>query len=114
MGDLKPGVTSLYFSNLILRGKFRKVIWFICEQETGGFLITNYQATDQMGVMDKTVPEILAQRESTQEKTPLFYVGGVWGNSYFYSIVYYGGCGQVGCAETCRGSRPGGTYPEAL
>ena len=40
-----------------------------------------------------------------QEKTALFYIGGVQGNTYFYSGGYYGGCDKVGCAKNFKEHR---------
>ena len=57
------------FSNLVLCGNFRKAVRYICDRETGGFLLPNKQATESTGLTYKTVLEVLAGKNPPEKKT---------------------------------------------
>ena len=47
------------FSNLVLKGKLRKAIKFVCDREKGGFFQPDELAADGMGTIDKTFASVL-------------------------------------------------------
>ena len=71
------------FSNLVLKGKLREAIRFVCDQEKGGFLQPDDLAEDRTGTINKTVAYVLEVRHpsetipscatlETYEETPIF------------------------------------------
>ena len=75
------------FSNLVLCGKLYESVRFVCEQETWEFLQPNELSWDERCVINETITYVLAGKY-LHDSLPLFYVGGIRLNTYFYSCVH--------------------------
>ena len=71
------------FSNLVLKGKLRKAVWFVCDRENGGVLQPYELAEDRTGTINKIVTSVLEGRHpsktitscatlDTYKETPIF------------------------------------------
>ena len=71
------------FSNLVLKGKLRKAIKFVCDREKGGFFQPDELAADRTGMINETVTSVLEEKHpsetipycaklETYEETPIF------------------------------------------
>ena len=91
------------FSNLFLLGILREDVIFIFERDSGGG--GGYYPMKWCPIkliLLRKPSRRFWRKKSTQKTSPLFYAGGVQQNAYFYSRVYYRGCGQIGCTKTIR------------
>ena len=70
------------FSNLVLKGKFRNAVQFVCEREKRGVLQPDKLAEDCTGTINKTVASVLERKNpsvtipscatlETYEETPI-------------------------------------------
>ena len=71
------------FLNLVLKGKLREDVQFVCDSEKGGDLKSNKLAADRTGTINKTVTLVLEIKHpikiflfcatlETYEETPMF------------------------------------------
>ena len=71
------------FSNLVLKGKLREAIPFVCDREKGGVLQQDELAEDLTGTINETVASVLEGKHprekiiscstlETYEETPIF------------------------------------------
>ena len=104
-GTQKPEQCHLTLSNVVLKGKYRRAVCFICDRETGRVLLLNEWASEKSGVMDKTIAEVFSGNILMRKK-PWCCIGSVWGNTCFYHHGYYRGSGRVSCANTLGERRP--------
>ena len=61
--------------------------------------------TNKLGVINETITLVLVVKHP-HENYPLFYLGGIRQNAYFYSCGNYGRCGRISFLETSRGGGP--------
>ena len=79
-------------SNLVLHGKLRKAIIFVCERETGGVLLPGELSTNKMEVTEETAKTVL-MRKHPPEKFPTVLRWRCTMRNLFYTRRYYRGCG---------------------
>ena len=91
-GAMSLHVTESFFTWKIAWG--RKI--FLQTGNKGSFL-SKELVTNKIGIAKETV-ETFLEVKHPPDPPPLFYVVGVWQNTYVHSCGYYGRCGQIGCA----------------
>ena len=64
------------FSNLIMRGKLRKSVNFICDWETGDFFLPGNRVTDKSGIMDKSLQ--ISWRENIRPREKPFFLHWIY------------------------------------
>ena len=68
MREPNSGSISIYFLNLVLKGKFAQIHSFYLQTRDGGVLVPNKRETYKPGVTDKTVTKVLAGKHPSEKK----------------------------------------------
>ena len=61
----------LTFSNLVLKGKLRESVRFVCDIEKGGFLQPDELDTDWTGTINETVTSVLEGKIRSKQFPPV-------------------------------------------
>ena len=102
------------FSNLVLKGKWRKAVRFICDREREGGLKPDELAEDRTGMINETAASVLEEKHpskkipscatlETYEETPIFIPVDIKEEAV-----------KSVARKLSGGSFPGGTDSEAL
>ena len=102
------------FSNLVIKGKLRKAIRFVCKRETGRVFQPDDLASDKTGVVNETVTSILAGKHPRKNNSVCSTLDSYKEIYIFIPVDITEDVVKSVTWKILRSSVPGGMDPEYL
>ena len=101
-------------SNLILKGKLREALQFICDREKGGVLQPDELAADHTGTINDTVTSVLEGKHTCEKNSSCATLEMYEETPIFIPVNIMEEAVESVMQNVLGSSRPGGTESEAL